>query len=75
MPALVGWVLDKFGVKDKSRFFRSSRTPMPTEGAGMTPEIGGAFAPSLVGQTPGIGAPGEGLSQSDLMQSMRGFMQ
>jgi hypothetical protein len=75
MPALVGWVLDKFGVKDKSRFFRSSRTPMPTEGAGMTPETGGAFAPSPVGQTPGVGAPGEGLSQPDLMQSMRGFMQ
>jgi len=75
VPALVGWVLDKFGVKDKSRFFRSSRTPMPTEGAGMTPQIGGAFAPSPVGQTPGVGQPGEGGSVEDLMQSMRGFMQ
>jgi hypothetical protein len=76
MPALVGWVLDKFGVKDKSRFFRSSRTPMPQgEGSGMTPQTGGALAPSPVGQTPGASAPGEGLSQPDLMQSMRGFMQ
>jgi len=76
MQALVGWVLDKFGEKDIGRFFRSSRTPMPTtEGAGMTPEIGGAFAPSPVGQTPGVGAPGEGLSTEDQMQGMRGFMQ
>jgi len=74
MPKLVGWVLDKFGEKDTGQFFRSSRTPMPaTEGAGMTPAIGGAFAPSPVGQTPGVGAPGEGLSLEDLMQGMRGM--
>lgn len=76
MPALVGWVLDKFGEKDISRFFRSSRTPMlQTEGAGMTPQIGGAFAPTPVGQAPTVGAPGEGGSVEDLMQGVRGFMQ
>src|SRR5215510_891491 len=75
MPKLVGWVLDKFGEKDTGQFFRSSRTPMPaTEGAGMTPAIGGAFAPSPVGQTPGVGSPGEGLEGTDIMQAMRGFM-
>lgn len=77
MPALVGWVLDKFGVADMSRFFRSSRTPIPQqgEGNGMTPAIGGAFAPSPISPTPNVGAPGEGLAQTDLMQGMRGFMQ
>lgn len=78
MPALVGWVLDKFGEKDINRFFRSSRTPIPTaEGGanGMTPAIGGAFAPSPISPTPTVGAPGEGNSTEDLMQGMRGFMQ
>jgi hypothetical protein len=76
MPALVGWVLDKFGEKDIGRFFRSSRTPMPTaEGSGMTPAIGGAFAPSPISPTPTVGAPGEGGSVEDLMMSLRGGMQ
>ncbi len=76
MPNVVRWVLGKFGEKEIGRFFRSSRTPMPpTEGGGMTPEIGGTFAPSPIGQTPGVGQPGEGGSVEDLMQSMRGFMQ
>ena len=76
MPALVGWVLDKFGEKDISRFFRSSRTPMgPTEGGGMTPQIGGMFAPSPIGQAPGAGQPGEGLSLQDLMMGVNGGMQ
>lgn len=78
MPALVGWVLDKFGEKDIGRFFRSSRTPMPTQegGAnGMTPAIGGTFAPSPISPTPTVGAPGEGGSVEDLMMGMRGGMQ
>jgi len=76
MPALVGWLLDKFGVMDKNRFFRSSRTPMPQVGSGgMTPQIGGAFAPSPISPTPSVGAPGEGGSVQDLMQGVRGFMQ
>lgn len=77
MRQLVGWVLEKFHQTDISRFFRSSRTPMPQqqEGSGMTPSIGGAFAPSPVSPTPNVGAPGEGGSREDLMQSMRGFMQ
>src|SRR5262245_12194851 len=78
MPALVGWVLDKFGEKDIARFFRPARQglqPITMGESGMTPAIGGMLAPAPIPQSPGMGAPGEGLAGTDLMQGMRGFMQ
>lgn len=80
IPNILAWVVDKFGVKDASRFFRPLRTaggpPVGAgPGAGLPPALAGALAPTPVGQTPGVGQPGEGGSVEDLMQGMRGFMQ
>ena len=82
MPGLVGWLLDKFGVADKSRFFRSSRTagPEPQEqgagpGAGLPPALAGQLAPGQLPQQPGVEQPGGGLNLTDLMQSLNGGVQ
>lgn len=87
IPALVGWVLDKFGEKNIGRFFRPARTPLQpiqegqqpqqsmNAGAGLPPALAGQSAPAPVPQTANVSAPGQGNSVEDLMQSMRGLMQ
>jgi hypothetical protein len=82
IPAIVEWVLDAYGEKEVSRFFRPLMTAggaPPTQGAGpgqgLPPELAGALAPGQFPQEPGVGDPTEGISLEDLMQRMRGGLQ
>ncbi len=81
IPAVVEWVLDAYGDKETSRFFRPLMTaggggqPQGAgPGSGLPPELAGALAPGQIGQ-PGVSDPTEGLSVQDLMMSLGGGMQ
>src|SRR5262245_28523824 len=78
IPNVVEWVLDAYGEKDTGRFFRPLRIAGAPQGqgagpgAGLPPELAGALAPGPMGQNPGVGQPGAGLSLQDLMMGANG---
>jgi hypothetical protein len=83
VPALFGWVLDSFDIKDAGRFFKPALAPRPpleeqppSAGAGLPPSLAGQSAPAPLPQQPTNGGePSEGFSMEDLMQSLRGQVQ
>jgi hypothetical protein len=75
IPALLGWVLKSFDYKDAGQFFKPLNTPtapIKEDEVNQSPAMGGMSAPTAVGEQPGPGQPGEGLSPQDLLMQLQG---
>ncbi len=83
MVQLFAWALKGFDIPDAGRFFKPALIPQaPLEeqqpgagagaGTGLPPALAGQLAPQPLAQEPGLPQPGEGLSEQDLMQMLRG---
>lgn len=76
MAQMLAWLLGSFDdTKDIGRFFKPILVVQPElqeQLPGLPPALAGQLAPAPVPEQPGVEAPGEGLSEADLMQVLRG---